>query len=120
MPDRIVRAWRAGRIALVVSEALLDELASVLARPKFVHAARDHRAVDFVAALRVGATMAEDPPGDEQITRDPKDDYLVRLTRASGADVLVSGDRDLLDAGLADIAVLTPRDFIEGLDVPGA
>jgi len=51
-----------------------------------------------VGALRVGATIAEDVPGEGVITRDPKDHYLMRLTRTSGAAVLVSGDRDLLKA----------------------
>lgn len=32
VPDRIVRAWRTGRLELVVSEALLAELADVLGR----------------------------------------------------------------------------------------
>jgi putative PIN family toxin of toxin-antitoxin system len=117
VPDRIVRAWRAGRIELVVSPALLQELAGVLARPKFAAAAREGRASDFVAALRAGATMLEDPPGEDAITRDPDDDYLVRLVRESGAAALVSGDRDLLEAGIEDVEVLTPRAFIERADV---
>jgi putative PIN family toxin of toxin-antitoxin system len=81
VPDRIVRAWRAGRIEVVVSPTLLDELSGVLARPKFASAEREARAVDFVGALRTGATMVEDAPGTEAITRDPKDDYLARLAR---------------------------------------
>jgi putative PIN family toxin of toxin-antitoxin system len=81
--DRIVRAWRSGKVELIVSQLLLDELSGVLARPKFARAARDGRAVDFVGALRAGATMVEDPPGEEDITRDPKDDYLVRIARSS-------------------------------------
>lgn len=116
VPDRIVRAWRAGRIELVVSPALLEELSGVLARPKFASATRSGRAVDFVEALRAGATMFEDAPNAAPITRDPKDDYLVRLARAAGAVVLVSGDRDLLEAGIADVEVLTPRAFIDRMD----
>ncbi|MGH2872050.1 MAG: putative toxin-antitoxin system toxin component, PIN family [Solirubrobacteraceae bacterium] len=115
--DRIVRAWRAGRIELVVSETLLGELADVLARPKFAHVARDRRAVDFVAALRAGTTFLSDPPeGDEPITRDRKDDYLVQLARSVAVDALVSGDRDLLEAGLADVNVMTPRAFIDAFE----
>lgn len=116
VPDRIARAWRAGRVELIVSAALLDELADVLARPKFGHATRGGRAVDFVGALRAGATMIKDVPGEEAITRDPKDDYLVRLARGSAPAVLVSGDCDLLDAELTDIEVLTPRAFIDRVE----
>lgn len=115
VPDRIVRAWRTGRVDLIVSAALLGELAEVLARPKFGHAARGGRAEDFVGALRAGATLVEDVVGEEAITRDSKDDYLVRLARASSA-ALVSGDRDLLEARLTDVEVLTPRAFIDRIE----
>ena len=114
--DRIVRAWRAGRVELVVSPALLDELSGVLARPKFASAAREGRAVDFVGALRVGATMVADAPGTEAITRDPKDDYLVRPARSSAVAALVSGDRDLLEADVGDVEVLAPRTFLDRVD----
>jgi predicted nucleic acid-binding protein len=91
VPDRIVRAWRTGRIELVVSPWLLGELADVLARPKFASATRGGRGSDFVGALRVGASVLNDPPGTDAITRDPKDDYLVRLARSSAGTALVSG-----------------------------
>lgn len=113
--DRILRAWRTGQIELVVSPALLDELTEVLARPKFARATRDGRATDFAAALRAGASIVNDPAGTDAITRDPKDDYLVRLARSSAA-ALVSGDRDLLEADIEDVDVLTPRAFIDRLD----
>jgi len=116
VPDRIVRAWRTGRIEMVVSPALLDELSDVLARPKFARATREGRAIDFVGALRAGASMLSDAPGTGAITRDPKDDYLVRLARSSAATALVSGDRDLLEADIADVEVLTPRAFIDRVD----
>lgn len=82
-----------------------------------MHVAQDRRAADFVAALRAGATFLSDPPaGNEPITRDRKDDYLVQLARSVAVDALVSGDRDLLEAGLADINVMTPRAFIDALE----
>lgn len=64
--DRIVRAWRSGQVELVVSPALLGELSGVLARPKFACASRAGRGEDFVEALRVGATIVEDPPPERK------------------------------------------------------
>lgn len=49
------------------------------------------------------------------ITRDPADDYLVELARHSRADCLVTGDRDLLDAGLTDVWVLSPAALLSEL-----
>lgn len=116
VPDRIVRAWRSGEVEFVVSEGLLAELAGVLARPKFAAASRGGRDIDFVGAIRAGSTLTADVPGSEPITRDPKDDYLVRLARATHAAVLVSGDSDLLEAELDDIEVVTPRTCIDRLE----
>ncbi len=45
-------------------------------------------------------------------TRDPYDDYLVAFARITGAQAIVSSDRDLLEAQLADVAVLRPADFL--------
>jgi predicted nucleic acid-binding protein len=47
--------------------------------------------------------------------RDPEDDYLVALARATGADALVSVDRDLLDASVDDLNICTPAAFLERL-----
>jgi predicted nucleic acid-binding protein len=63
-----------------------------------------------------------DPPrSSSEGVRDPDDDYLVDLMRASDAEVLVSLDRDLLDAQLADVTVLDPAKFLTRLaDEPQA
>ncbi len=114
--DRIVRAWRRAGSSWWFPPALLAELTGVLARPKFARAARERRAEDFVDALRMAATLFADAPPGGPITRDPKDDYLIRLVRTAGADVLVSGDRDVLSAGVADVIVLPPRAFLDQLD----
>jgi hypothetical protein len=40
----------------------------------------------------------------------------VRLARAANASVLVSGDRDLLEATVTDPLMITPRAFVDQLD----
>ena len=57
-----------------------------------------------------GATALDDGDPGEPITRDPDDDYLVALARAARG-VLVSGDRHLLEAHVADVEILSPREF---------
>jgi predicted nucleic acid-binding protein len=49
------------------------------------------------------------------VTRDRKDDYLVAIARAERVDAIISGDRDLVDAGLADPPVWTPRELADRL-----
>jgi predicted nucleic acid-binding protein len=48
--------------------------------------------------------------------RDPDDDYLVALMHAAHADVLVSLDRDLLDAELDGITAVDPAVFVSRLE----
>ncbi len=52
-----------------------------------------------------------DPADFERFTRDPNDDYLVALARLHDADVIVSGDRDLLEWEEQSPPVVTPAAF---------
>lgn len=47
--------------------------------------------------------------------RDPRDDYLVALATASGADAIVTGDLDLLaiDPDQLSFEVLAPRQLTD-------
>ncbi len=104
---------------LVVSPLLLEELEAVLLRPKLARWAAHGRAQAYVAALRARSEHRADPADHRSAeVRDPNDAYLVSLAIDANADVLVSLDRDLLDAQLAGIAVLDPAVFVGSL--PGA
>jgi putative PIN family toxin of toxin-antitoxin system len=112
-PSRVVLAWREGRFTLVASPRLLDELREVLARAKFARWSVGGREM-YAAAFAATAQIHDDPPASPA-TRDPGDDYLVALARSANADVLVSVDRDLLEADVSDVAVVTPADFLTRL-----
>ena len=114
---RLLLAARAGRYRLVVSPMLLDELSTVLARPKFRRYLSVEDAALFVDAIRELAEVVDDPPeGDEPITDDPDDDFLVVLAEAVAADALVSGDPHLTTLERAGLTVLTPRSLLEAMD----
>jgi putative PIN family toxin of toxin-antitoxin system len=114
-PGRLIDAWLDGQCAMIVSPLLLDELAEVLARPKFAKWADDGRGVAYVAAFAAQAERHSDPPLTEASVRDPNDDYLVALARQTKADAVVSVDRDLLDAPVTDIAIVDPATFVARL-----
>ncbi len=117
-PGRLVTAWSEGRLVLIACPEPLAELDDVLARPKFVRWSADGRAVAYVAAFAAGSERRPDPAEVSPSVRDPADDYLVALAREAHADVLVSLDRDLLDAGLTDIAIERPAAFLARLLEP--
>jgi predicted nucleic acid-binding protein len=61
---------------------------------------------EIVGGIADAARMRADPTRVERLLRDPGDDYLVALARESGAEAIVSGDKDLLDhPGLEPAAI---------------
>jgi len=115
----LLLAASAGRLQLVVSPSLLDELSDVLARPKFRRYLSIEDAHQFVDAIRKLSIIVDDPPEeDDPITGDPDDDFLVLLAEVAGADVLVSGDPDLTTVQRPGLVVMTPRAFLEDLEQP--
>ena len=114
---RIINAALDGRVEFVMSPALLAEIADVLARPRIRKriSAEDVSWSSATSWLR-NLTFA-DPANPPSVCRDPDDDYLVALTLTASADVLVSGDDDLLavEPERAGVEVLTPRQLIERL-----
>jgi uncharacterized protein len=108
-PDRIFSAWIDDRLEVVASPQLIAELRRVLLRPRFRRWFDETSAQQLVVRLERHATMRDDPPAIKGATRDPKDDYLLVLSRAAKADAIVSGDGDLHDAELTDVSVWTPR-----------
>jgi putative PIN family toxin of toxin-antitoxin system len=116
-PSQLLHAARERRFGIIASPQLIDELTQVLARPKFDRWAVEDRAAMFVSGISALSTHYDDPSSPAALTRDSQDDYLVALAHVSNADVIVSLDRDLLDAGLA-IRCLTPADLLAALEAP--
>jgi putative PIN family toxin of toxin-antitoxin system len=115
---RLVDAWRDRLFVIIVSPLLLAELEEVLSRPKFARWADDGRGTAYVAGLAARSEHRPDPsPSSSSEVRDPGDDYLVALMRATRADFLVSLDRDLLDAELDGVAVVDPAVFVGQIEL---
>ena len=109
---------RQGDYTLLYAWPLLEELIDVLNRPrirdKYRLTSQDIRTVLGLVLLR-GEGVA---PG-ERITacRDPKDDKFLEVAVAGSADVIVSGDQDLLVLHpFAGIPIVPPAAFLQMLD----
>lgn len=113
-PGRLIALWLEGAFELVVSEELLVELGRALAYPKLrEHVSREDKA-DFIALLRATASMLADAERPDHISRDPGDDYLLALAKAS-ASILISGDRDLLVLA-PELPIQEPASFLQHLE----
>lgn len=115
-PAAILRALRRGRFELIVSPRLLAELANVLGREKLRAYVTLDEASEYVEGLAVLAETVTDPEPAPSVSRDPGDDYLFALAAATGASVIVSGDRDLLALEEPPVRTLAPRDLLDLLD----
>ena len=100
-------------VVLLVSEPLLAEFIEVAAREKF----RKHFTVLLARELEIILTalgeMVEVEAGSRRVlSRDPKDDYLLLMSRKGKADVLVTGDKDLLVLGTFEgTRIMSARSF---------
>ncbi|MBP7964434.1 MAG: putative toxin-antitoxin system toxin component, PIN family [Caldilineaceae bacterium] len=113
VPGQILRLWRTGRLHLLYSPALLDELVNVLARPrlrKYGLQSDDVRAViDFLHEY--GQLVIPTEP--LAVCRDPKDNHILEIALTSRADAIVSGDADLLVLHpFQGTPILSPADFM--------
>lgn len=115
---RIVQDWfEREPFQLIVCESLLDEVATVLIERE--HMRRSISVEDarvYVERLTTTAGVRDDPPDGPSLTRDPDDDFVVYLAREQKADLIVSGDSDLLDWPEQDPPVVTPARFVQILE----
>jgi uncharacterized protein len=92
---------RAGTLTLVSSPALLTEFADVINRPKFqaILTRSGTASEQMLEELRQLAEIIDPPPLSSPVCRDPDDDAVLALAVAARADLIVSGDADLLSLG---------------------
>ena len=111
VPGKAVRqAIEAGQV--LISEATLAELADVLARPKFAPYVSIQDRQQFVRFL---GRIAEMVPITHTIRacRDPKDDMFLELAVNGSAEVIITGDKDLLALNpFRGVLIVTPAQYL--------
>jgi putative PIN family toxin of toxin-antitoxin system len=113
----VLRRLRDGTYVLLYSEPLLTELVDVLNRPRI----RDKYSltpddIETVVALVLLRGEGIVPTRRIDICRDPKDNMLLEAAADGNADVIVSGDKDLLDLeAFEEIPIVGPADFLARL-----
>ncbi len=110
-PHALMEQVRAGTFSLVISEDLIAELARTITRAKFqtVLARSGIDPQQMLAEIRRLAEIIDPTPLTTPVSRDPADDNVLALAAAAQADLIISGDGDLLVLGTyADIPIITP------------
>ena len=109
VPGRIVGVWRQGGLDVVLSRYILDEMVRVLPRLSRIHLSSSEIR-DLADSLMFLADIVEPDAEQDSSLRDPADQPVLATLRASKADYLITGDKDLL--ALADkYPIVTPSTF---------
>ena len=100
VPGKILSAWRHGSVDVLLSSYILEELRRVLPRLVQRHGLTQTEIDDLVDALSIQAEIIEPLPSAEPDLRDAGDQpvlgTLLAALNTSGADYLITGDKDLL------------------------
>lgn len=111
VPDRALRQALALGDVLLSAETL-GEAADVLRRPKFDKYVSAAVREEFLEAFVDRASWVE-VTEEVRACRDPKDDKFLALALSGGAEVIVSGDGDLLVLHpFRGVSILTPAAFL--------
>ena len=95
--NRLLSLWQEGRFVLILSQAIIDEIESVLSRPEL---RRKHRytltevtnLVNLLHRANIG-----DIPSSFELCRDPNDNMFIDCAISGRVQFLVSYDNDLID-----------------------
>lgn len=94
-PRELLRKGIANQFSIVTSDLILEELATVLRRPKFKTSEDEiHR---IILALIQSSEIASVTSRFEAVKEEPKDDIVINTAYDGHADFIVTGDRHLLE-----------------------
>ena len=83
-------------VELILSRRLITEIEEQTTKTKFAKYFTPDQAVALVQLLLEVGELHGDQAASPAISRDPDDDYLLALAKRAKADVLLTGDKDLL------------------------
>ncbi|MFZ0395326.1 MAG: putative toxin-antitoxin system toxin component, PIN family [Terracidiphilus sp.] len=106
----VVKAW--DECTLLISEETFEELRTVVARPKFSRYIRSEIETPFLDQVWAISELVA-IPSPIRACRDPRDDKFLELAVHGRADLLLTGDADLLALHpFHGVTILTPAAFL--------
>ena len=116
-PRHLLDLAKEGTVSLYTSSALLDELADVLSREKWVAMLTTKETHAAFLMQRYGVLAKVVRPNDigRVVPNDPDDDAVIACALAARADLIVSGDKHLHSLGgeYKGIPIVTPAQAVQ-------
>jgi putative PIN family toxin of toxin-antitoxin system len=111
--SKLVPLWQQGAITVLLSRSILEEYLRVLSYPKFQLSEADIKSLieeDLLPYVQVVNPKRR----LRVVKRDPSDDKFLECALAGKAEVIISGDKDLLSLGrYRRIRIQSPALFLE-------
>ena len=105
------------RFVLVSGAVLLEELDRVSRYPRLQRYYTEQARTRYVALIAALSEVVELPESVPRICRDPDDDWVIACAVAGEADVIVSGDRDLLALErVGETPILSAAQFLAAIE----
>jgi putative PIN family toxin of toxin-antitoxin system len=110
----IVDEWKAGKFTLIITDAIAREYLDVINRPKFKIPENEIiTTTDYLLQTAEFVTTQEEI---SVIIADPTDNKFLEAAVAGKANLIVSGDRHLLELkSFREVPIITAREFITQL-----
>ena len=97
----------------LICDYIVEELLRTTRR-KFPERMADMEAFLFYALARIRTVpMPDEPVREEAAVRDPKDRPILRAALDAGSDLLLTGDKDLLEASVTDPRIVSVAEFLD-------
>ncbi|GAA4339107.1 putative toxin-antitoxin system toxin component, PIN family [Pigmentiphaga soli] len=122
VPGRVIELAGEKEIQLFTSRPLLNELAATLAKKKLARhvTATGLEAEQMLTSYRRLATLLTPRQLVQRVSRDADDDVVLACAIAARADLIVSGDADLLDLRqFENIPIVTVAQAIRNFGLQG-
>lgn len=114
-PFQILRAIREQKVILITSDLILKEIKDVLSRKNISKLTKMSTAEqnDFLDMLSMRSVVTPDVKLSQAVVRDEKDDKFLACAVEGNADLIVTGDNDLLILDeYKGIKIITPKEFV--------
>jgi uncharacterized protein len=106
------------KLTVYVSKDIILELSKVLLYPKIARVLEknDIRGKDVLRVIAVYSKIVEPKVELHIVNEDEADNKILECSLAAGAEIIVSGDKHLLNLGkFKKTRILTPREFFDSL-----
>jgi putative PIN family toxin of toxin-antitoxin system len=118
-PADVLELAREGKIQLVISPEIVDEIRAVLLYPKIMkrHRRTAAQIERFLKKLLKTAAVTHSGPKLDVVRDDPSDNKYLECAVEGRADFIVSGDSHLTDLGtFRGISIVTPARFLKTVE----